>query len=139
METFSKNLLEVRGLRIRGFQLLLHELQERCAWTFEKKRNVKQTAKTCTLVFTLIYAIRYILHFTKDSLDSQRFIEAEPIIIETQMIGFGQLNKAYLITHVYNIFIETTDEQGSDWYSFPQIKKGYLDKDMIRKSHQTGS
>ena len=39
METFSKDFLEVRGLRSRGFQLLLHELQQRCARNFEKKRK----------------------------------------------------------------------------------------------------
>ena len=39
METFSKDFLEVRELRSRGFQLLLHELQQRCAWNFEKKCN----------------------------------------------------------------------------------------------------
>ena len=39
METFSKDFLEVRGLRSRGFQLLLHELQQRCARNFEKKCN----------------------------------------------------------------------------------------------------
>ena len=37
MGTFSKDFLEVRGLRSRGFQLLLHELQQRCARNFEKK------------------------------------------------------------------------------------------------------
>ena len=31
METFSKDFLEVHGLRSQGFQLLLHELQQRCA------------------------------------------------------------------------------------------------------------
>ena len=35
METFSKDFLEVRGLRSRGFQLLLHELQQRCLQNFE--------------------------------------------------------------------------------------------------------
>ena len=40
MEIFSKAFLEVRGLRSRGFQLLLHELQHRCAGTFEKKCKV---------------------------------------------------------------------------------------------------
>ena len=40
METFSKDFLEVRGLRSRGFQLLLHELQQRCARNFEKKCKV---------------------------------------------------------------------------------------------------
>ena len=39
METFSKDFLEVLGLRSRGFQLLLHELQQRCAEKFEKKCN----------------------------------------------------------------------------------------------------
>ena len=39
METFSKDFLEVRGLRSRGFQLLLHELQQRCARNFEKNCN----------------------------------------------------------------------------------------------------
>ena len=39
MEIFSKDILEVRGLRSRGFQLLLHELQQRCVWNFEKKCN----------------------------------------------------------------------------------------------------
>ena len=39
METFSKDFLEVRGLRSRGFQLLLHELQHRCERNYEKKRN----------------------------------------------------------------------------------------------------
>ena len=39
METFSEDFLEVRGLGSRGFQLLLHELQERCALNFEKKCN----------------------------------------------------------------------------------------------------
>ena len=37
MEIFSKDFLEARGLRSRGFQLLLHELQQRCARNFEKK------------------------------------------------------------------------------------------------------
>ena len=31
MKTFSKDFLEMRGLESRGFQLLLHELQQRCA------------------------------------------------------------------------------------------------------------
>ena len=39
METFSKDFLEVRGLRSRGFQVLLHELQQRCVRNFEKKCN----------------------------------------------------------------------------------------------------
>ena len=41
METFSKDFLEERELRMRsrGFQLLLHELQQRCARNFEKKCN----------------------------------------------------------------------------------------------------
>ena len=39
METFSKDFLEVHGLRSRGFQLLLYELQQRCARNFEKKCN----------------------------------------------------------------------------------------------------
>ena len=39
METFSKDFLEVHGLRSRGFQLLLHELQQCCAQNFEKKCN----------------------------------------------------------------------------------------------------
>ena len=39
MGTFSKDFLEVHGLRIRGFQLLLHELQQRCGQNFEKKCN----------------------------------------------------------------------------------------------------
>ena len=39
METFSKDLLEVRALRSQGFQLLLHELQQCCARDFEKKCN----------------------------------------------------------------------------------------------------
>ena len=39
METFSKDSSEVRGLRSRGFQLLLHELQQCCARNFEKKFN----------------------------------------------------------------------------------------------------
>ena len=37
MKTFSKDFLEVRGVRSRGFQLLLHELQQHCARNFEKK------------------------------------------------------------------------------------------------------
>ena len=37
METFSKDFLEVHGLKSRGFQLLLHELQQRCRRNFEKK------------------------------------------------------------------------------------------------------
>ena len=37
METFSKDFLEVRGLRSRGFQLFLHELQQCCVRNFEKK------------------------------------------------------------------------------------------------------
>ena len=37
METFSKDFLEVHGLRSRGFQLLLHELQQQCRQNFEKK------------------------------------------------------------------------------------------------------
>ena len=37
METFSKDFLEVHGLRSRGLQLLLHKLQQRCARNFEKK------------------------------------------------------------------------------------------------------
>ena len=40
METFSKDFLEVHGLRSRGFQLLLHELQQRCARNFEKQCKV---------------------------------------------------------------------------------------------------
>ena len=39
METFSKDFLEVRGLKSRGLQLLLDELQQRCARNFEKKCN----------------------------------------------------------------------------------------------------
>ena len=39
METFSKDFLEVCGLRSRGFQLLLHELQQCYARNFEKKSN----------------------------------------------------------------------------------------------------
>ena len=39
METFSKDFSEVRGLRSRRFQLLLHELQQRCGRNFEKKCN----------------------------------------------------------------------------------------------------
>ena len=39
IETFSKDFLEVHGLTSRGFQLLLHELQQRCARNFEKKCN----------------------------------------------------------------------------------------------------
>ena len=39
IETFSKDFLEVHELRSRGFQLLLHELQQRCAQNFEKKCN----------------------------------------------------------------------------------------------------
>ena len=39
METFSKDFFEVHGLRSRGFQLLLHELQQCCAQNFEKKCN----------------------------------------------------------------------------------------------------
>ena len=40
METFSKDFfLEVRGLRSRGFQPLLYELQQRCARNFETKCN----------------------------------------------------------------------------------------------------
>ena len=39
METFSKDFLEVRGLRSRGFQLLLHELQQHCERNFKKKCN----------------------------------------------------------------------------------------------------
>ena len=35
METFSKDLLEVHELKSRGFQLLLHELQQRCAQNFD--------------------------------------------------------------------------------------------------------
>ena len=35
METFSKEFLEVHGLRSRGFQVLLYELQQRCARNFE--------------------------------------------------------------------------------------------------------
>ena len=37
MGTFSKNFLELLGLRSREFQLLLPELQQRCARIFEKK------------------------------------------------------------------------------------------------------
>ena len=37
METFSKDILELHGLGSRGFQLLLHELQQFCARNFEKK------------------------------------------------------------------------------------------------------
>ena len=37
METFSKDFLEVHGLRSRGFQLLLHELQQHCEQKFEKE------------------------------------------------------------------------------------------------------
>ena len=37
MATFSKYFLEARGLRSRGFQLLLHELQQRCARNLRKK------------------------------------------------------------------------------------------------------
>ena len=37
IETFSKDFLEVHGLRSRGFQLLLHKLQQRCGRNFEKK------------------------------------------------------------------------------------------------------
>ena len=39
METFAKDFLDVHGLRSRGFQLLLHELQQCCAQNFEKKCN----------------------------------------------------------------------------------------------------
>ena len=38
IETFSEDFLEVHGLRTRGFQLLLHELQQRCGRIL--KRNV---------------------------------------------------------------------------------------------------
>ena len=41
-ETFSKDSLKVNGLRSRGFQLLLHELQQRCARNFEKKCWITQ-------------------------------------------------------------------------------------------------
>ena len=38
LETSSiKDFLEEGGLRSRGFQLLLHESQQRGAWNFEKK------------------------------------------------------------------------------------------------------
>ena len=40
METFSKDFLEVHGLRSRGFQLLLHQLQQRCGQNFEKKCTI---------------------------------------------------------------------------------------------------
>ena len=39
METFSKDFLGVRGFRSRGFQLLLHELQQLCVRNFGKKCN----------------------------------------------------------------------------------------------------
>ena len=39
MKTISKDFLEVDGLRSRGFQLLLHELQQRCGQNFGKKCN----------------------------------------------------------------------------------------------------
>ena len=39
MEIFSEDFLRVHGLRSQGFQLLLHELQQRCARNFEKKCN----------------------------------------------------------------------------------------------------
>ena len=39
MEASSEDFLEVRGLRSRGFQPLLHELQQCCARNFEKKCN----------------------------------------------------------------------------------------------------
>ena len=39
METFSEDFLEVHVLRSLGFQLLLHELQQRCARNFENKCN----------------------------------------------------------------------------------------------------
>ena len=41
METFSKDFLEVRGFGSRGFQLFLHELQQRCGRNFEKKCKYK--------------------------------------------------------------------------------------------------
>ena len=41
METFSKEFLEVHGLRSRGFQVLPHELQQRCARNFENKCKCK--------------------------------------------------------------------------------------------------
>ena len=39
MEIFSEGFLGVCGLRSRGLQLLLHELQQGCARNFEKKCN----------------------------------------------------------------------------------------------------
>ena len=39
METFSKDFLEVYGLKSRGFPLLLHKLQQHCGQNFEKKCN----------------------------------------------------------------------------------------------------
>ena len=41
MERFSEDFLEVRGLRSRGSQLLLHELQQRCPRNFEKECNYR--------------------------------------------------------------------------------------------------
>ena len=40
MKTFSKDFMEVGGLRNRGFQLLLHELQQHCARNFERSVTI---------------------------------------------------------------------------------------------------
>ena len=39
MKTLYKDVLEVHVLKSRGFQLLLHELQQRCVRNFEKTCN----------------------------------------------------------------------------------------------------
>ena len=40
METFSEDFLEVHGLRSRGFQLLLHELQQHCGQNFKRSVTI---------------------------------------------------------------------------------------------------